>query len=165
MSKDIALVRVDNRLIHGQILEAWVPYIEASCIMLVNDEIAGDFFRETIIRMAVPREVEVIISSIEDFARKYHYSTGHGKKTIVLFASIADALMAFQLGFKFDKLNLGNVHHLQREGKETSYSSSVFLNDSDVKNILSLMSSAGVQIELRRIPADAPVDVRDVITG
>ena len=165
MSKDIALVRVDNRLIHGQILEAWVPYIEASCIMLVNDEIAGDFFRETIIRMAVPRDVEVIVSSVEDFARKYPYSTGHGKKTIILFASIADALKAFQLGFKFDKLNLGNVHHLQREGKETSYSSSVFLNDSDVKNILSLMSSAGVQIELRRIPADAPVDVRDVITG
>ena len=163
MSKDIALVRVDNRLIHGQILEAWVPYIEASCIILVNDEIAEDFFRETIIRMAVPRDVEVIISSVEDFAGKYPYSTGHGKKTIVLFASIADALKAFQLGFKFDKLNLGNVHHLQSEGKETSYSPSVFLDDSDVKNILSLMSSAGVQIELKRIPSDTPVDVKDII--
>ncbi|HLA28437.1 MAG TPA: PTS sugar transporter subunit IIB [Syntrophales bacterium] len=160
---DIALVRVDNRLIHGQILEAWVPYVSASCIVVVDDEVAGDFFRETVIRMAVPREVEVIISGVEEFARNYTYSVGHGKKAIVIFSSIADAFKAFHLGFKFARLNLGNVHHLQHEEDKVSCSSCVFLNDSDIQNIISLADSGGAQIEVRRIPMEAPVDVRDIV--
>jgi len=108
---DIALVRVDNRLVHGQILEAWVPFIKASCIIVVNDHVASDFFRETVIKMAVPRDVEVIINSIEEFARNFTYQEGRGKKAIVLFSEIADALKAFNLGFKFDKLNIGNVNN------------------------------------------------------
>ncbi|MDA8124239.1 MAG: PTS sugar transporter subunit IIB, partial [Deltaproteobacteria bacterium] len=38
---DIALVRVDNRLVHGQILEAWIPYLQASCIVVVDDQVAS----------------------------------------------------------------------------------------------------------------------------
>jgi len=162
MPMDIALVRVDNRLIHGQILEAWVPFIDATCIIVVDDEVAGDFFRETVIRMAVPRQVEVIVSGVEDFARNYTYRTGQGKKTIVLFCSITDALKAFHLGFKFEKLNLGNVRHVHSE-EGMCCSSCVFLDDSDVKDIASLMDSAGVQIELRRVPMEEPVDVRDIL--
>ncbi len=67
-SYDIALVRVDNRLVHGQILEAWVPHIEAECIMVVDDNSAADFFCETVIRMAVPSHIEVNICTVEDFA-------------------------------------------------------------------------------------------------
>ncbi len=163
---DIALVRVDNRLIHGQILEAWVPYINAACIVVVDDEVAGDFFRETVIRMAVPREVEVIISSVEEFVRHYTYCTGQGKKAIVLFSSIADAFKAFHLGFKFEKLNLGNVHHIQNIQNEQGRgfcSSCVFLNDSDIQNIISLMDSGGVHVELRRIPLEDPVDAREIV--
>ena len=163
MVMDVALVRVDNRLIHGQILEAWVPYVNASCIVVVDDEVRDDFFRETVIRMAVPREVEVIISGVEEFARNYPYSTGQGKIAIVLFSSIADAFKAFHLGFKFAKLNLGNVHHLHHEEDKVSCSSCVFLNDSDIQNIISLADSGDVHIEVRRIPMEAPVDVRDIV--
>jgi len=43
---DIALVRVDSRLVHGQIIEAWVPYLKIRCICVANDEVANDFFRD-----------------------------------------------------------------------------------------------------------------------
>jgi PTS system mannose-specific IIB component len=43
---EIALVRVDNRLVHGQIIEAWVPFIHAGCIVVVDDDVASDFFRK-----------------------------------------------------------------------------------------------------------------------
>lgn len=163
MPLDIALVRVDNRLIHGQILEAWLPFIGATCIAVVDDEVSGDIFRETVITMAVPREVEVIISGVEDFARNYPYRTGRGKKTIVLFSSIADAVRAFNAGFKFTNLNLGNIHNVQGEEIKCQYSSCVFLNNSDINNISSLMRNAGVQVELQRVPLEAPVDAMDII--
>jgi len=56
---EIVLVRVDERLIHGQILEAWVPFLKAACIIVANDGVAADFFRETVMRMAVPSETEL----------------------------------------------------------------------------------------------------------
>ena len=158
---DIALVRVDNRLVHGQILEAWVPFIKASCIIIVNDHVASDFFRETVIRMAVPRDVEVIINSIEEFSRNFTYQEGRGKKAIVLFSEIADALKAFNLGFKFDKLNIGNVYN---EVCLQQCSPSVLLGEGDMQAVKTLLD-AGVDIDVRRVPREKPIDLRRVINS
>jgi mannose/fructose/N-acetylgalactosamine-specific phosphotransferase system component IIB len=153
---DIALVRVDNRLVHGQILEAWIPFIEATCIVVVDDHVANDFFRETVIKMAVPSEVEVIITTIEDFSYHYKDLDDSNKKTIVLFSGIGDVLRAVNLGFKFGRLNIGNVYN---EDCKTHCSTSVLLGDNDLRDIKALLK-AGVQMELQRIPRDKPIDIR-----
>jgi mannose/fructose/N-acetylgalactosamine-specific phosphotransferase system component IIB len=157
---DIALVRVDNRLVHGQILEAWVPFTKSSAIIVVDDQVASDFFRETVIKMAVPREVEVIISNVEDFANNYKYGTGRGKRAIVLFSVIADAFRAFQCGFVFDKLNIGNVYS---EECLKQCSPSVMLDGEDIK-IIRLFLDAGVNIDVRRVPREKPIDIRKWLT-
>lgn len=157
---DIALVRVDNRLVHGQILEAWVPFTKSSAIIVVDDQVASDFFRETVIKMAVPREVEVIISNVEDFADHYKYRTGRGKQAIVLFSVIADALRAFQGGFAFDKLNIGNVYS---EECLKQCSPSVMLDGEDIKIIRTFLD-AGVTIDVRRVPREKPIDILKLIT-
>lgn len=163
ISMDITLVRVDNRLIHGQILEAWLPFTQASCIVVVDDEVADDFFRETVIRMAVPRDIEVIVSGVQDFARDFTYATGQGKKAIVLFSTIADACIAFSAGFKFNKLNLGNVHHEHGKEEGVRCSSCIFLDNNDMQCVRNLMDADGVRVELQRIPQEEPVDVRDIM--
>jgi mannose/fructose/N-acetylgalactosamine-specific phosphotransferase system component IIB len=157
---DIALVRVDNRLVHGQILEAWVPFIKAKCIFVVEDNAASDFFCETVMRMAVPSEVEVNILSVEDFARFYAYERGKGKKTIVLFSNIADACRAYKLGFHFDKLNIGNIYN---EKYKLCCAPSVFLCDKDIRDIITLLESAGVLIELKRVPREKAVNIKDAL--
>jgi PTS system mannose-specific IIB component len=157
---DIALVRVDNRLVHGQILEAWVPFIKAKCIMVVDDNSASDFFCETVIRMAVPSDIEVNIWSVEDFASTYPFQQGKGKKTIVLFSNITDALKAHQEGFHFNKLNIGNIHH---EEYKICCAPSVFLCESDIKDVIRLLEERGVSIELKRVPREKSVDIREAL--
>ena len=157
---DIALVRVDNRLVHGQILEAWVPFIKAKCIFVVDDNAASDFFCETVIRMAVPSEIEVNILSVEDFARLYAYKREKGKKTIVLFSNIADVCRVYKLGFHFDKLNIGNIHN---EKYKLCCAPSVFLCDNDIKDIVTLLENAGVFIEIKRVPRERAVNIRDAL--
>ncbi len=156
---DIALVRIDNRLVHGQILEAWVPYVEAGCIVVVDDHVASDFFRETVIKMAVPREIEVIITSVDEFSRNSAIEPDNNKRTIILFSDIADALRAFKLGFKFNKLNIGNIHN---ENCVTQCSPSVLLGLNDIKYIEELIR-VGVKIDMRRIPREKPQDVQDML--
>jgi len=157
---DIALVRVDNRLVHGQILEAWVPFIKAKCIFVVDDNAASDFFCETVIRMAVPSEIEVNILSVEDFARHYAYKRESGKNSIVLFSNIANACRAYKLGFHFDKLNIGNIYN---EKYKLCCAPSVFLCDNEIQDIITLLENAGVLIELKRVPRERAVNIRDAL--
>jgi PTS system mannose-specific IIB component len=156
---DIALVRVDNRLVHGQILEAWVPFLQASCIIVVDDQVASDCFCETVIRMAVPREVDVVISGLKDFAENYCFRQGSGQKAVVLFSKVADALAVYRLGFRFEKLNIGNVHN---ENCILCCTPSVLLNDADIRDIASLHEE-GVRIELRRVPREKAADLFNIV--
>lgn len=156
----MALVRIDNRLIHGQIVEAWVPFIKAKSIIVVNDNAACDFYCGTVIRLAVHSEIEVIISSVEDFARNYTFHRNGGKKAIVLFATIADAYRAYNLGFHFDKLNIGNIYN---EEYKIGYGTSVFLCDTEISDLLKLLENEGVIIEVRRIPRERAVNIKDVL--
>lgn len=152
----VALVRVDNRLVHGQILEAWVPFTKASCIAVVNDGVANDFFHETVIRMAIPRDMEVIVSTVEDFAHAYAHDTENGQQTIILFATIADAYRAFTLGFRFATLNIGNSY---TEMCTKHCSASVHLSDEDIREIEYLLEE-GANVELRRVPREKSIDMR-----
>ena len=162
MTKDlnIALVRVDSRLVHGQILEAWVPHVRAKCIIVVDDKVAGDSFFETIIRMAVPSEIELIISSVNDFVKNYFFTHGEGKKTIVLFSNIDDACDAYNQGFHFDKLNIGNVYNNEYK---ICCSPSVFLCDKEIKCIKKLLEESRVVVELKRIPKGKTIDIKEAL--
>lgn len=163
MTKDlnIALVRVDSRLVHGQILEAWVPFIKAKCIIVVDDKVASDSFFETVLKMAVPSEIEVIIVSVDDFVKNYAFTNDSaGKKTIVLFSNIADASIAFKKGFHFTKLNIGNVYNNEYR---VCCSPSVFLCDTEVKDIENLLEAPDVSIELKSIPKGKGINIKEVL--
>jgi mannose/fructose/N-acetylgalactosamine-specific phosphotransferase system component IIB len=158
-SLDIALVRVDNRLVHGQILEAWVPFLRASCIVVVNDQVASDFFHETVIRMAVPRGVKVIVCGVAEFAETYPFNRGRGPKTIVLFSKVSDAWTARRLGFLFDQLNIGNIYN---EECKLCCTPAVLLSDDDIRDIIGLRD-AGVKIDLQQVPLEKPVDLFEIV--
>lgn len=154
---DAILIRVDNRLVHGQILEAWVPFLGSTSIIVVSDEVAGDLFRETVIRMVVPRNIELFVFDVGEFARSCSYRDWKFGRSIILFGNIGDALRAYTLGFQFDKINIGNVH--DGEGK-CCVTSSIFLDRNDVADLKTLVDS-GVRVEIQSIPNERPVDFRD----
>ncbi len=158
---EIALVRVDNRLVHGQILEAWVPYLHICRIVVVDDQVAADFFRETVIRMAVPSEIDVTISGLREFAETHPCTQAGGQKTLVLFSTIQDALAAYRLGFHYEKLNIGNVYN---ECCRLCCTPSVLLSESDLQDITALHNE-GVRIELQRVPREKAVDIFDIVKG
>jgi len=110
--------------------------------------------------MAVPSEIELIISSVDEFAKNYIFAHDGGKKTIVLFSNIADVCKAFNLGFHFDKLNIGNIYN---DEYKICCSPSVFLCDKEIQDILTLLEKAGVVIELKRVPRERAVNIRDAL--
>ena len=153
-SMNSSLIRIDNRLVHGQILEAWIPFVGASHIVVVNDEIVDDLFRETVIRMAVPQQIKTHMYNVQEFSQEHTYKTYLKQKSIILFENIDDLLKAYRLGLKIKSLNIGNVHATNGIYHPTP---SISLNEDSVNGLLWL-ADEGIKIELRCVPRDRPID-------
>jgi PTS system mannose-specific IIB component len=123
----------------------------------VDDEVSGDFFRETVIKMAIPRDIEVLIFGVDEFSENFSSLDKDQKKAILLFSSIHDAFQAFNSGFKYLALNVGNIYN--DNGKTCC--SSICLTDRDFEEISSL-SESGVSVELRCVPRDRPVNFKEI---
>lgn len=146
----LVLTRIDNRLIHGQVLESWVPYSGADCIVVANDEVAQATFQKTLMAAAVPKGIKVLIDSVENVAQVFKSHDLDGCKVLLLFASSGDAVRAHRSGVGFTALNLGNMHG--GEGK-VRYSCTIALDPEDVVNFEHL-EAEGVRIVCQCVPPD-----------
>jgi len=146
----VVLTRIDNRLIHGQVLEAWVPHLQADCIVVANDLAAHTPLQRMIMQAAVPSAIRLEIGTLDVIAALLHSPELAGRRTLLLFANSDDALRACQLGIIYSKLNLGNMH--AGEGK-FRYSCSIALDQHDIDNLRAIEAS-GVTIVSQCVPAD-----------
>ncbi len=154
----IVLVRVDSRLVHGQILEAWIPYTKAEALLVVDDEVEKNLLKRSVMEMAVPSSIEIDFSSVQDAARNYKNGGFTKKKLIVLFSSVRDAKSAFDSGFQYDCLNLGNMHFC--EGKvQVSANLCVGLNDTTE---IERLSKEGVSIDTRSVPGERKLELKSI---
>lgn len=147
----LVLTRIDNRLIHGQVLESWVPFVQADCIIVANDDIAGNPLKKMMMQASVPSRMKVEIGQVEQIAALLQTEQYQTAKILLLFGTTADALRAFRLGLEFGQLNLGNLH---AERGKAQLCCTVFLDPSDVED-LEYLDQHGVDISARCIPADS----------
>ena len=157
----LVLVRIDNRLIHGQVLEAWVPAVNANCIAVANDQAAAVPFQRLLMEAAVPRGIRTVIGSVAEIGRMLSRGELESYRVLLLFASSADALEGFRSGTEFQELNLGNMH--AGEGK-MKFSCTIALDPEDIENLRQL-EAAGVRIMSRCIPSDRERSWRKLLGG
>ena len=151
---NILLARVDNRLIHGQVATQWVSYLDANCIIVVNDDAATNRMRQGLMGMAAPADVKVVYFSVKQ-AIEEKASFEEGDKALLLVETPADALALVEGGVKIERLNVGIMH--MKDGKH-QVSATVAVDDDDVAALKALRDK-GVELELRRVPSVPPEDV------
>lgn len=143
-------VRVDNRLIHGQVVEAWVPYIGAHSILVGNDDLAADELQQEIMSLAIPRAVESAFLTIDELSKDTRLSINGRENTLLLFSTCLDVRRAFEKGLRMPVLNIGNLHYAQ--GKR-QLSPSVALGPED-ESCLHFLLEHGVELDFRCVPND-----------
>ena len=149
-------VRIDNRLIHGQVIETWVPFTNANSIFVASDEMADDVLQQEIMSLAIPHSMSVRFVRVDDVAASVRGEGGaNSANRIVLFSNCADARRAFEHGLSYDVLNIGNVHY--QPGRR-QLSPSVALSPDD-EACLRYLVKQGVELDFRCVPND-PVQVR-----
>lgn len=146
----IALSRVDSRLIHGQVIEAWLPYLKVERVVVADDAAAHDDLARAAYELAVPSEVEVVLAPVEKL--DFRALAADGVRTLVLFRDVRSAVFARERGLPDGTLNLGNVH--AGPGR-VAVSRSVFLDDAD-KQALQHLVDSGMQVQVQAVPAESP---------
>lgn len=152
----ITLVRVDNRLIHGQVVEAWLPSLKVSRVVVADDEAASSPLVRAAMALAVPSAIEVQIQALGqlDFAGV----SADGVKTLVLLRDVAAVPFAKAQGLEVEHLNLGNVHF--GTGRR-QVSPSVFLSEAELQ-VLQRLTEEGVRVEARAVPTEKPVELAEL---
>jgi len=150
----IALVRIDNRLVHGQVLEAWLPALDAHGILVADDEAAGNVLARSAMSLAIPPGVSFQVVRVQAAAEllKPGGKGPQGQRTLVLLRDVRDAMQLHDLGVPIPRLNLGNVHFGQGRRQVAP---SVFLDAGEVA-ALERLESSGTQVEFRAVPSEAP---------
>jgi len=147
----LVLVRVDCRLIHGQVVETWLPHTGADCVVVANDELAGNSFSRSVMELAVPKSVHMLFCRLDQVAKELEEVDRRGEKAILLCSTFTDALRIYNAGTHFSSVNIGNLHHAA--GK-VEISPSVYFSPEDFEAVREFRVH-GVDIEVRATPFEA----------
>jgi len=144
-------VRIDNRLVHGQVIETWLPHTRAQMIVVVNDELAGNMLRQEIMSLAIPDGVEIVFLPVCKVTAFLSGSARQDMDALILFSSCADARTAFESGYGFTCVNLGNLHYAAGKKQICPH---VALSKED-ETCLQFFTQQGVKIDYRCVPGDS----------
>jgi fructoselysine and glucoselysine-specific PTS system IIB component len=147
----IKLLRVDHRLLHGQVAFAWTGYLGTDCILIANDNVVNDDLKKTTIKLARPNGVKLVIKSIDDSISAINEGKTDKYKLFIVVDCVKDAARLAQNIEEIKKINIGGLMP-----KENSRSITRNINFTlEDEEILKELIKEGIQIELRTVPGEA----------
>ncbi|MGB8929822.1 MAG: PTS sugar transporter subunit IIB [Anaeromyxobacteraceae bacterium] len=155
----ILLVRVDNRLIHGQILETWVPRLAATEIVVADDDAAASPLARAALTLCVPPGLSVRIEKIA--AVGWEGLAASSARTLVLLRDVEGLVQARSSGLApamTPTVNLGNIHFAP---DRRSVTASIFLSRPELDALRSL-DRDGFHVEARPIPTEPPLGLGEI---
>lgn len=151
----ISHVRMDFRLIHGQILVAWNSSYPSDEILVCNDKVANDPLQVQLLKSVAPSGVRVRIFSLKDAADYINNPANADKKLFVIVKYAEDAVGLMDNGVKFNSINLGNQAFVRGSEK---LNKSVYLTEGNIKAIKEL-HDRGLALTARMLPQDSSAEM------
>ncbi|WAH53490.1 PTS sugar transporter subunit IIB [Pseudescherichia vulneris] len=146
----ITLVRVDHRLLHGQVAFSWTQYVGADCILIANDSVPNDELRKTTIKLAKPPSVKLVIKNIADSIEAIKSGVTDKYTLFIVVESVEDAWRLAREIPEIKSINLGGIK--AKEGSK-NISKAVNLLPDEITRLNELVGQ-GVEIEIRQVPND-----------
>jgi mannose/fructose/N-acetylgalactosamine-specific phosphotransferase system component IIB len=157
----LRLVRVDDRLIHGQVVAVWLGAIGADRIVIVDDGVARDAFLVEVLTLAAPHGVPVEVHDLASGARRLAELEIGSEAAFVLVKTPLTALALRRAGVSFDVLNLGGMG--AGPGRRSLYRT-ISASDEERAAIREL-EAMGTAVEIRIVADDRPLPFASVDRG
>lgn len=155
---NISVFRIDDRLIHGQIITAWIAYSDAKTIIVADDNAAKDEFTQSLLKMATPSSIKLNIMSIPDAIELLKSDTSN-TKVLLLVKTPQGAFDIINAGIHVDSINIGNLN--MKKGK-TKILGNFWVTEEDV-DYLNKINQKGVKLEVRAVPNERSQEVMELL--
>lgn len=155
----IVLCRIDDRLIHGQVVIGWGRPLGIDLIILVDDQVAGSAWEQELYRMAVGPEIEVSFVTVAEATTQMGDWQANGRRGLVLTGDL-ETMAALHAASPdvIHRINLGGLHHRPGRRERLPY---VYLTDQELRALRAL-EQGGAVITAQDLPTTSPVALRSL---
>lgn len=150
----VVLLRIDDRLLHGQIGKFWLKEVGADLIVVANDDISNDKNAQKLMDLTCPIGKNSYYFSLAEAGSKID-SIEEGKDALVIVESPKDALSLIKAGLKIDSINLGNMRNT---GNKDKINETVYVDDEDRKYLKEILATHK-NLDIRTNPTDELTDI------
>lgn len=158
----ILLYRVDDRLIHGQVVVGWGSQLDLDFIAVVDDELAASDWEQDLYGAGLPEDISGRFVSVEEAIDSMSAWRESDERGIVLLRDLTAARQLAEAGALDDQeLNLGGLHDVPGRRRVLPY---VFLGPEDL-NELKRLQKAGVKVSAQDVPSGKAVPLKQLLDG
>ena len=155
----ITHIRIDDRLIHGQVATMWTNELGATRIMVINDEVANNDMQKSLLRMAAPPNVSTSIITRETAVKNILNEKYLGQRVMIIVKNPKDILDLMDLGLDIKEVNVGNM----ASRKDTiQIKRSVSITNDELGNFLQL-EKRGVLLTAMMVPDEGKNYLKDYL--
>lgn len=155
----IVNVRVDHRLLHGQVAMAWNQTLGSDCILIANDSVPNDEIRKAGIKLAKPHNTKLVIKNMNDSIAALKSGVTDKYRLFVVVETVADVYRLVKETGLISSVTLGGVK--SRENT-TQISKAIFITQEESVQLKELIQD-GIEVEIRQVPNDTKIMAQDVL--
>lgn len=152
---NITLLRIDDRLIHGQVATSWAKAVKCEAIFAISDEVAADPLRRELLLQIAPEHLKAYVIPVEKAIKVYHNPKYAGKNILWLITKPADAVRLIEGGVKIDKINVGGMTY--KDGNK-QLSDAVTVGKGDVEAFKKLLD-LGIDLSMQKVASNPRVEL------
>lgn len=157
----LELYRIDDRLIHGQVVVGWGQPLDLKFIVLVDDEVAGSDWEQELYRMGVPPEMDVYFDAVEEAAGRLARYQDDERRGLLLTGDIDTMSRLVETTPSIRRVNVGGIHHRPGRIQRLRY---VFLTPDEERQLRAL-ASKGLEVTAQDVPAARPIPLDELLNG
>lgn len=152
---EISFVRIDDRLIHGQVATVWSKVSKCNRIIACSDEVAKDELRKTLLLQVSPPGIKAYVLPIDKAIAAYKNPKYDSFKTLFLFTNPTDVVRMVEGGVPIESVNVGGMCY--KEGK-TQITGAVSVSQEDI-DAFKALNAKGIELELRKVASENKIEV------
>ncbi|MEG0470472.1 MAG: PTS sugar transporter subunit IIB [Longicatena sp.] len=156
--RNIVLARVDDRLIHGEVVTAWTPSLSANRIVIVDDQVAADNFNRRVLMALAPQGTKVAVLSVEGATKALLKPDPGNERVIVLTKTPIVFEQLVDGGVEIKEVCLGGIR-----GDRKPFVNNVSASPAEVDSIRRMKNEKGVHVYYQLVPEQKVVDISNLL--
>ena len=158
---NLLLVRIDDRLIHGQVSVGWAGQLKPDLILVLDDEVAADDWENDLVCSACPDSVTARVMPVAEGVAWLAGEEAGRKKIVVLVRGTKQARALVEAGLALASVNVGGLHSHPGSRSFLPY---VYLDEAEIAD-LNWLAQQGIRLNAQDLPGNKGIDLAPLIAG